>query len=177
METSQKNQLSRNDLYAASPDLIKDLYSGEDTGELLWNAAVRVGINGGKSYRTFALAVGDVILGIHKKSSLPQILKDGVGLTEEQVNTVLADIKTLLDKLPETNSSITSPIPNFERTPDPTSVGTNNANYSAVKPLRTFAMDVDVSRAHSYGAFQSEEAQNDEDEPVHSSNQDDILKK
>lgn len=49
--------------------------------------------------------------------------------------------------------------------------------YSKVKPLRTFAMDVDMSRAHSYGTSAPSQEQDEDDEPVHSSSQDDILKK
>ncbi len=45
-----------------------------------------------------------------------------------------------------------------------------------LKPLRTFAMDVDMSRVHGYGAFKSGEAEKDDDTPVHRSSQDDILK-
>lgn len=49
---------------------------------------------------------------------------------------------------------------------------------SGLKPLRTFGEDVAISRAHSYGAFQSGEEHEDADStPVHRSNQDDILKK
>lgn len=45
-----------------------------------------------------------------------------------------------------------------------------------VKPIRTFANDVELSRAHSYGAFRGRDEDTTE-EPAHQSNQDDILKK
>ena len=57
-----------------------------------------------------------------------------------------------------------------------TAQATTTSDESAVKPIRTFAMDVDVSRAHGYGAFRSGE-EDDGDEPVHRSSQDDIIKK
>ena len=50
-------------------------------------------------------------------------------------------------------------------------------NKSIVKPIRTFADDVALNRAHGYGAFQSGNTGNDDDEPIHRSNQDDIIKK
>ncbi len=51
-------------------------------------------------------------------------------------------------------------------------------SHSNVKPLRTFAEDVELSRAHSYGAFRSNTPETEEDdEPVHRSSQDDIIKK
>lgn len=50
--------------------------------------------------------------------------------------------------------------------------------HSNVKPLRTFAQDVELSRAHSYGAFRSNTPEvEDDEEPVHRSSQDDIIKK
>lgn len=49
--------------------------------------------------------------------------------------------------------------------------------HSNVRPLRTFAEDVELSRAHSYGAFRSNTREADDDEPVHRSSQDDIIKK
>ncbi len=45
---------------------------------------------------------------------------------------------------------------------------------NAVKPIRTFAEDVEISRAHSYGTFKS---QTSEEEGVYRSSQDDIIKK
>lgn len=47
-----------------------------------------------------------------------------------------------------------------------------------LKPLRTFAMDVDMSRIHGYGAFKSDDPEGDTDAaPTYSSSQDDIIKK
>lgn len=46
-----------------------------------------------------------------------------------------------------------------------------------VKPLRTFADDIGFSRAHGYGAFRSgESVKKDDQDEVHRSNQDDIIK-
>lgn len=55
---------------------------------------------------------------------------------------------------------------------------TNPESQPLVKPLRTFADDIDISRAHGYGAFRSGEnlPKPDEDETIHRSNQDDIIK-
>lgn len=55
-------------------------------------------------------------------------------------------------------------------TPQPKVPATN------VKPIRTFANDVELSRAHSYGAFRGRDEDTTE-EPTYQSNQDDILKK
>ena len=101
---------NRHELYKAAPDNIKDLYSGEDTGELLWNIAISIGINGGDSYRKFALAVGDIILGLYKKDSLAQILKDRLQLNVVQINEVITRLKPLLERIPELPNSPSGPV-------------------------------------------------------------------
>ena len=69
----------------------------------------------------------------------------------------------------------TTPINKPITTEKPTQTETPHSN---VKPLRTFAEDVELSRAHSYGAFRSNTPEAEEDdEPVHRSSQDDIMKK
>lgn len=104
-------------------------------------------------------------------SDLFYIVDDLLKFTEEQFAGAEEEANSLI---------VTAPI-DKSLEPLPTNSQSKNEikleNPTLVKPLRTFAMDVDVSRAHGYGAFQSGEVQNDEDEPVHSSNQDDILKK
>lgn len=55
---------------------------------------------------------------------------------------------------------------------------TKQSTEGNIKPLRTFAEDVELSRVHGYGTFQSGEVTEDTDDtPVHRSNQDDIIKK
>lgn len=51
-----------------------------------------------------------------------------------------------------------------------------SAEKPTVKPLRTFADDVQISRAHGYGAFRSPSNSGDDQEPAHRSNQDDVLR-
>ncbi|OGG85566.1 hypothetical protein A2392_02210 [Candidatus Kaiserbacteria bacterium RIFOXYB1_FULL_46_14] len=193
---------NRHELYKAAPDNIKDLYSGEDTGELLWNIAISIGINGGDSYRKFALAVGDIILGLYKKDSLAQILKDRLQLNVVQINEVITRLKPLLERIPELPNSPSGPViftpvtsgPLPVETPDSIEakpINTNTepesatnqqiaqvSNEPTVKPLRTFADDVGLSRAHGYGAFRSAEVSGErEDKVVHKSSQDDLVKK
>jgi hypothetical protein len=71
-----------------------------------------------------------------------------------------------MDVLTENKGSASGPV----NVPD-------EATENNLKPLRTFAMDVDMNRAHGYGAFRSEDADNEGSTPVHRSNQDDIIKK
>lgn len=66
-----------------------------------------------------------------------------------------------------------------EETPVASAQVETSEAQSNVKPLRTFAEDVEISRAHSYGAFRSgdDASSSEEDEPVYHSSQDDIIKK
>ncbi len=59
----------------------------------------------------------------------------------------------------------TPPAP--EMPPSPTQLTT-------VKPMRTYSDDVNMSRAHSYGAFRPQ-GEGDEDEPTHNTSQNDLL--
>lgn len=178
MEHGQNN---KDELYKKAPLHIRELYAGEDTGELLWQTATKVGINGGKVYREFAMTIGDVILGSQDKSSLPRTLKDRVNLSEVQIKVVIESIKSLLDKLPGVISPENLPAYVIENTllgadqHTETTGATSAPDMLKVKPLRTFAEDVEISRAHGYGAFRSPSNTRDSQEPIHRSSQDDII--
>lgn len=169
---------TREELYKNSSELIKGLYSSEDTGEILKLAATKVKLDDKESYRTFALSVGDIILGLYKKTSLSQILKDRLNLGDDQITIVINELKILLDKIPETATAAdyVNIIPPTTITP-PTVPTPENEPLVTVKPMRTFPDDFNAGRAHSYGAFRPEGGDNDEDEPIHSSSQDDVLRK
>ena len=169
-----ENSQNRNDLYKAAPANIQDLYSGEETGELLWRVSTQLGMTGGDTYRAFALAVGDVILGMYKKESLEVLLQQRLSLTAEQTKWIRDQLEPLLNKLPNNVGgeppTVFAPPPSQAPPPPPPPPTT-------VKPMRTFQEDFDASRAHSYGAYRPENDGSDEDEPVHRSNQDDIIRK
>jgi|GEM_PF-3245712 len=85
---------------------------------------------------------------------------------------------------PNQPSVITSVIPENIKIVEPVAtepVATNtpetkNIDPNSVKPLRTFAEDVEISRNHGYGVFRPQE-EIGEDQPIYSSSQDDIIKK
>lgn len=83
--------------------------------------------------------------------------------------------------VPEETSTSAPPAETLPTTPAPTTyppeTPPNPATLAAVKPMRTYSDDVNMSRAHSYGAFKPEGDDGDPDEPVHRSNQDDIIGK
>lgn len=172
---------SRDELYKAATDQVKELYASEASGELLWEVAGKIGINGGRPYRQFAMSVGDVILGIYKKESLPQLLKDRAGFSEEQIKIVIDNLAEFLEKIPDHANAEPYVIPPTT-TPEPSSVPVETpqgkeVNPNIVKPLRTFAEDIGLSRAHGYGAFRgSDNKPKGEEGEIHRSSQDDIIK-
>ncbi len=75
----------------------------------------------------------------------------------------------------EPASLIVEPKPNTTVPPTPEPIVP--PPITTVKPMRTFPDDFNAGRAHSYGAFRPEGEDNDPDEPIHSSSQDDVLRK
>lgn len=75
----------------------------------------------------------------------------------------------------EPASLIVEPKPNTTVPPTPEQIVP--PQIATVKPMRTFPDDFNAGRAHSYGAFRPEGEDHDPDEPIHSSSQDDVLRK
>src|SRR5690606_32494835 len=161
----------------------------EENGRVLSATASKLGITDNLAYNTFALTIGDIILGTHSKESLGQMLKDRMDFNDEQVTVAEAGLRDFLNKLPNSKQGSDSSPVVFAPSPEPvvleeakpvttTDTLVEPKDNSELKPLRTFAMDVDMSRVHGYGAFKSGEAeQNDDETPVHRSSQDDIINK
>lgn len=183
---------TRLELLRQAPPEVQEMYGSEENGQVIFNAAEKLGIKGDQAYDTFALTVGDIILGSHSKEALGQMLKDRMDFNDEQVKIAEENLREFLNKIPKTTQPTTSSViavpPASEGDPDLSKIESDETENSkpeeddtSVKPLRTFAMDVDYSRAHGYGSFKSEDSDNDEnnndDTPTHSSNQDDILSK
>lgn len=162
-------------LKQSSPE-VQELYGGKENGLAISTAAKHLGITGELAYDTFALTVGDVILGTHAKQLLGQMLKDRMELTDEQIKIAEEDLKGLLSKVPDKIAPSTPSV--LPKSPEVSVMDSNavpSTPQTTVKPIQTFAEDVELSRAHGYGAFRSTEAKPQE-EPIHQSSQDDIIK-
>lgn len=171
-------------LRQASPE-VQEMYGSEENGQVIFATAEKLGIKEDLAYDTFALTVGDIILGTHSKESLGQMLKDRMGLTDEQVKVAVDELNDFLSKVPKQKVSpapivintpeeklIEQELPKTADTSQPTSIPNHD-----LKPLRTFAEDVEFSRVHGYGSFQSGEVDDTDNTPVHRSSQDDIINK
>lgn len=180
------NKEKRLEIYQAATDLVKDLYGSTDTGLLMETVQQKLGITDNRqSSSDFTLTVGDVILGMYKKESLPQLLKDRLSLTEVQIQTAMNELRPLLDKIPEEKSSSTiipTQMTDGYNTPESTSLPDPKTQPikapAAVQPMRTFPQDMDISRAHTYGAFKGNDkpSPNAPEEPVVKSSQEDVFK-
>jgi hypothetical protein len=178
---------SRLELLKKAPIEVQEMYGNEDLGDTLLSLANVLNMNADSAYDNLALTVGDVILRLYKKSLLPQVLKDRLGLNENQITIVVDALSPFLERIPELPSTpepvpaippTSTTAPNIEDAANkmvpPNAL--NLAPLAAVKPMRTYSDDVNMSRAHSYGAFRPQ-AEDDTDEPTHSSSQDDLMRK
>lgn len=108
------------------------------------------------------------------------LISDLLDFAEEQFRE---ETTTTSDNKREVTSSSTNEEKSFipkeivTENKTPNSVETEEPKEEGVKSIRTFAEDMEVSRAHSYGAFRSNDEETDGDDPIHQTNQDDILKK
>lgn len=176
---------SRLELLKKAPIEVQEMYGNEDLGGTIASLAKVLNINEDSVYDNLALTVGDVILRLYKKSLLPQLLKDRLGLNDSQTTVAMDALSPFLEKIPELPSTpepistIPSVPTNALKIEDATGKmvppdALNPPPLTTVKPMRTYSDDVNMSRAHSYGAFRPQEA-DDEDEQTHSSSQNDLL--
>ncbi len=85
----------------------------------------------------------------------------------EDTESLPADTQPEPNVIPETLTLTPTPPAPPEMPPSP-------AQLTAVKPMRTYSDDVNMSRAHSYGAFRPQ-GDDDEDEQTHNTSQNDLL--
>ena len=116
-----------------------------------------------------------------KAINIKQFLDDNLFIIIEQILEA-ADTERILNEVENLNMvsegmASTNTTFHTER-PTITETLPSSETDVTVKPLRTFSQDVDISRAHSYGAFKGSDNKPDNptDEPIISSSQDDIIK-
>ena len=158
-----------------------------DSGGLELRAvAEKIGVGNDDVYKNFAVTLGDIILGVYKKESLGQLLKDRLQLSEEQVKTAVSGLSNLLSQIPEIGQNKDAKpfiMPklqtNSETGVEETIEVQENTEqrdeaFPTVKPLRTFSDD--AHNVHGYGSFR-QDLGNHDDTPVHRSAQDSVLTK
>lgn len=136
--------------------------------------------------RDLVIGLSDVILGIKLADEFVGDAIAMTGISPTHTSEFSSDVKNFIGaptRTPKLDTLVAEQLEPPKESPAVLSRPITNENlpvsnsYTIVKPMRTFPDDFNAGRAHSYGAFRPEGADNDEDEPTHSSNQDDVLRK
>lgn len=156
----------REERYQNASERIQEAYGSSETGAMLMRLEDKYQLSN-EVYKSFALTVGDVILGFFQESELPQLLQERVGMSNEQAREIARDLHDFLANLPESEKQ-TIAKPEEGTKPGMVSSDTNQTPTTpeqepAVPPVRT--MEGDAERIHGYGAYrprrntQTEQAQ------------------
>jgi len=148
----------RMEIYKKSSEEVRELYGSTETGKIIMGVEESLGMSSEEDRSTFAIAIGDIILGLYKKESLNQILKDRLSLSDEQINEALQGLSEILDKIPE------------KKDPTPTVINLHN---NSIDNKVSASPDPDLHNAHGYGYMPKQETKNEE--PTVTSSQDDIF--
>ena len=162
----------RKERYRQLSENVQWFYSSPEAGAKMWSTAQSIGMNDDEKYTAYAITVGDVLLGLEKKENLLVNLKNQLDISEDDANKLISN---LADFLKNAEVALNDWKENIDAQSKKLDAGVENTLNSAsynVKPLRT--MDGDAKNIHGYGAFRAPAA---EDEPVHSSSQESVMKK
>jgi hypothetical protein len=182
--------------YHELPEEIQELFEYGTVETVLDNVAVEFGLSD-EQKALLQMETELVLFLLEPRMGFIERTKESLEidatLAELLVARLESDLFIIVDRLLiEAEKQLTQPVsqtPPADVSPivlPPLSTATENPTNQAeqlapsttqVQPLRTFAMDVDMNRAHGYGAFRSEDADSEGDAPVHRSSQDDIIKK
>jgi hypothetical protein len=141
------------------------LYSDPESGTLLVAIADTHQITGDEQYTAFAIAIGDVILGLVPQEKLPELLVERLGIERAAAMRITADVLDFLAPLdqPEPVKTSATAVPiNADANPEPTNdnslaseIAEAEATMQALEPIKTMRHDMEVMRSQAA------------DEPVH----------
>lgn len=192
-DTSQQPEKMR-ERYKELPDEVQELFEYGTVEKVLKDTSKEFGLRE-EDVPLLQVEVDLILYGFLTRNDLPERLQDSLDIEELRAEQITQKLNTDLfvivepfltyveDSLDETEGDIqpsTFDIPNTNPNQEPKIENTKQKNDTSafVKPLRTFAEDVEFSRIHGYGTFKSEESEEDGgDTPVHRSSQDDIINK
>jgi hypothetical protein len=141
------------------------LYSDPESGTLLVAIADTHQITGDEQYTAFAIAIGDVILGLVPQEKLPELLMERIGVERPTAMRITADVLDFLAPLdqPEpvktTASTVATTVPiNSDSTPEPTNdnslaseIAEAEAAMKTLEPIKTMRHDMEVMRSQTAG--------------------------
>ncbi len=194
-DTSQQPKKMR-DRYAELPDEVRELFEYGTVEQTLQKISQEFGLKN-EDISLLQMEVDLILYGFLTRVDLALRLQESLSIEElrakqiakrleEDLFVIVEQFLTYIEGLLNENEDFGRPLittqikESSSQTPE-SSVSTGDQPEdvtTSIKPLRTFAEDVELSRVHGYGSFQSGEVGDETDDtPVHHSSQDDVLKK
>ncbi|MCB9818839.1 hypothetical protein H6788_01530 [Candidatus Nomurabacteria bacterium] len=196
-DTSQQPEMMR-ERYSELPNEVRELFDYGTVEQTLQKISNEFGLRQ-EDIPLIQMEIDLILYGFLTREDLPARLQESLNIEETRANQIaerleedlfiivdrfLTYVEELLADDEGGKQPLTTNQPQSKEnsTPTPkvssTAVEQSEEVGASIKPLRTFAEDVELSRVHGYGTFQSGEVTEDADDtPVHRSNQDDIINK
>ena len=157
------NHEQREKVFETASDIQKKLYESHESGLALEQIGVSHSL---ENHIDFAIAVGDVILGLVPQEKLPELLVERLGIERAAAMRITADVLDFLAPLdqPEPVKTSATAVPiNADANPEPindnslaSEIAEAEATMQALEPIKTMSHDMEVVRSKTT------------DEPVHS---------
>lgn len=157
----------REELFESATDIKKSLYESHTTGLALGKISTEHSLRA--KHIDFAIAVGDVILGLVPQEKLPELLTERLSIDQAKALQITADVLDFLAPLEQSTDVSETTIPINTEFPKGDTLANEIAEAEAtmqkMQPIRTMSRDIEVMRAAT-------------EEPTHTSaSQADLLKR
>jgi len=149
-------QDQRNTKFTQASDTQRYLYSDPDSGEAILNIAQTNHITPGSQYKSFAIAVGDVILGLVPQEKLPGLLVERLNIAQAEAFRITADVLDFLAPLDQAEGmtavqSDSTPVPineaiSIKDNSLANEIAEAEAAIQTLEPIKTMSHDMEVKR-------------------------------
>jgi len=139
----------REGIFQAGSDIQRELYDSYESGKALATIGQKYDVT---ELADFAIAVGDVILGLVPQAQLPQLMIERLGVSQATAMRITADVLDFLEPLDTTKTAVpvvtNIPIqtPTAVVAPEPISLADElaaaEATFHQLQPIRTMAGDM-----------------------------------
>ena len=151
----------RSEKFQNSSSEIQILYSSSESGVFLRKIFNKYNLDE-SLYKIYAITSGNVVLGFHSISDLPQKFSENLSIDDTKAESITADLIDFLSPVlkeqesgTETQKTTFSPTPQAMQqpvaTPEVSQQPPTEIPPSTVEPLRT--MEHDMDRIHGYGSY------------------------
>lgn len=123
----------RDQAYETATPEQKYLYADPESGQKMYDIANKHNIVNDEQYNKYAMIVGDVVLNLRKRSDLPALLSNSLGISSEKATSIATDLIDFLDRKPIQNTEIDLSV----------DIAETEASLKAVPRIRTMMTDMD----------------------------------